>query len=257
MQILDPAILRFNEAKEPILRIEAHASRSVLLRIRGFTRHGLFYRDVTTTPDRVISRDEFRLPGIPLALRIHTPTLDVRPGEVFVRADLRMGGYPCYFLCQGYVTGLAGLTWPPGIHRHELEGPGNTRVITGTDPAAGNEISETVPTNAVWKLLAIRFKLVTDATVATRRVSLKIDDGANVFYWYSFSTTQSESETKNYSLRAGSFAENNNIATEVIAPLGGTLLLLEGFRIRTSTTNLQAGDNYGAPVLYVEEWIKG
>jgi len=30
---------------------------------------------------------------------------------------------------------------------------------------------------------------------------------------------------------------------------------LPGYRIRTSTLNRQAGDDYGAPQLFVEEWI--
>ena len=35
------------------------------------------------------------------------------------------------------------------------------------------------------------------------------------------------------------------------------LILLAGHRIRTSTSSLQAGDDWGAPQLLVEEWLEG
>jgi hypothetical protein len=84
-------------------------------------------------------------------------------------------------LLQGYVTDTSRLSFPGSPIRSSIEGPGVLRSITGTNPAANAEISETVPTNARWRVHAIRFTLVTDANVANREVALTLDDGAAVF----------------------------------------------------------------------------
>ena len=57
-----------------------------------------------------------------------------------------------------------------------LDGPGTIQSITGTDPSAGNEISQTVPANTIWRLWGMYATLVTDAGVADRRASRYIDD---------------------------------------------------------------------------------
>lgn len=55
-------------------------------------------------------------------------------------------------------------------------------VIVGANPAAGAEVSETVPAGETWCLLGVRVTLVTSATVATRQPILTLDDGTNIFF---------------------------------------------------------------------------
>lgn len=128
------------------------------------------------------------------------------------------------------------------------------RVVTGADPPANTEVSVTVPGGAVWEVLTVRLTLVCDANVANRRTSILFDDGTTTFF-----QQQTTGPVGAGSSTGASFARllgTTDGATFNIEAHGSLpdLPLLPGFRIRTSTLNLQVGDNYGAPVLYVAEY---
>lgn len=130
---------------------------------------------------------------------------------------------------------------------------GRIRSITGTDPAAGEEISETVPARRRWKLISLRFDFVTNGTVADRIIYILIDDGTNPLFFIPYSVAQTASQTKAYNLTqqlSAPFAVNNHI----FLPLP-QLTIGPGYRIQTSTPSIKTGDNYSAPQLLVEEWI--
>lgn len=179
----------------------------------------------------------------------------MRRGELYVRVGLWLGGVPLGNLFSGYLETQRGLRWPPGNIEYPLQGPGLLRSVTGTNPAAGNEISETVPTNARWKLLGIAFQLVTDATAVTRYVSLTFDDGATVFTRVAPQYNHGASVTRNYSFSIGATPGPSWVADPIAAGLPD-IPLFQGYRIKTSTVNLQAGDDFGAPQLFVEEWLE-
>jgi hypothetical protein len=157
-------------------------------------------------------------------------------------------------LTQGYITPQKGLTFPPGVHENGTDGMGALVSVTGTTPGAGAEISEVVPASALWRLISFRYQLTTAATVATRQSDLLIDDGANTFAELATSDTQVASLVQIYNWvdGAGGLAVQNGIATN---PGPRQMFLPAGFRIRTHTFNLQAGDQYTAPQYLVEEWL--
>jgi len=137
----------------------------------------------------------------------------------------------------------------------EGEGPWRKRVVLGPDPAAGAEVSVTVDQGRLWIVHSIRIVLVTDATVANRFLVLQLDDGTSVFFEATSSVAHAASATVSYLFSSAGFWNQ----------LGGTLLgsglfvpcvLLRGFRIRTATAGLQAGDNFGRPTLYVDELME-
>jgi len=158
-------------------------------------------------------------------------------------------------LAKGYVTAAGGLIWPGGPYLDSVEGPGLLRSVTGTDPAAGAELSEAVPTNARWRLHVLGAFFVTDVTVADRQIYFIISDGANQLFSVVASASQGASLSGFYQ-----FAEYGYASTLVglqyicTSPLLGSLL--QGWRIYTVTGNMQAGDNWGAPQMMVEEWIE-
>ncbi len=125
--------------------------------------------------------------------------------------------------------------------------------ITGTDPASGAEISLTVPARRRWKIISIRFVLVTDATVVDRTVRLKFDDGTIALFHIASDTVQTASQERKYEFKLQPVPQFL-VATDFHLPLPH-LSLAAGFRIITITLNLQAGDNLSAPQLLVEEWI--
>jgi len=180
-------------------------------------------------------------------------------GQTFVRVDvvrgLGAGAIALSTFIQGYVTATQRLAYPGSIVSDSLTGPGTMRSITGTDPAAGSEISETVPTGARWRYVSLRASLVTDATVANRTPNIFFDDGANVYAAAGVNFNHAASTTLAYSFDAVAVTQvQTSLNAQVSTP--GNLVLAAGHRFRTSTGSLQAGDNWGAPQYAVEEWLE-
>ncbi len=125
--------------------------------------------------------------------------------------------------------------------------------FTGTDPAAGAEISETVPDRRRWLLRGIYFSLTTSATVADRLVHLIIDDGTNIIAKICVVIAHAADTAKDYSFaNYGSTQLNPVLCFYLPLPL---LPLAAGYRIRTSTDLIEGDDDFTAPQLLVEEWI--
>jgi hypothetical protein len=182
-----------------------------------------------------------------------------RVGQCFVVLDVVRGDatvpLPLACLMQGYVTDTSRLSFPGSPIRSSIEGPGVLRSITGTNPAANAEISETVPTNARWRVHAIRFTLVTDANAANREVALTLDDGATVFARVPSRLAHIAATTIAYTAYFDSALEAVAQDTERTIRLP-RLDLQGGHRFNTVTTNRQVGDDFSAPQYLVEEWIE-
>lgn len=120
----------------------------------------------------------------------------------------------------------------------------------GTNPTAGAEISQTVPTGEAWLLTSVVATLVTSAAVANRSPHLIIDDGANVLANLVPAAAQAASTTVVYAWTVGGFdagAVRDGVAASGQLPAG--LRLQPGYRIRTVTTALDVADDWSAPVL--------
>jgi len=220
-----------------------------------------FVHDVALTANRVIASVVRQLgEGWILNLTVDTGASSVPYGACFARVQVVRGleasGIVLGTLCAGYVTSAQPIAFPGGRVRSMVEGRGNIRLITGTNPAAGAEISETVPTGARWRVLSARLTLTTDATVVNRMAMLRITDGATVIAETQAPQVQVASLTYTYNfLRLG--------ADRVLVQIGQIpirmhdFILPAGYTIQTTTANLQAADDWAAPVLHVEEWLDG
>lgn len=197
--------------------------------------------------------------GFLLSVIVDAMGLAYNRGQCWCTVGLQLGSgsvcVPHSQLIADYITGAARLAWPGGIIRSAPEGPGLISSVAGNDPAAGAEISVTVPTGARWRLVGLLATLVTDATVANRTVNLVIDDGANAVFRAAAQTAQTASLTVIYSFGA-SLPSQATAGGVSINPLAEALPLAAGYRIRTVTTNIAGGDNWGAPQLLIEEWIQ-
>src|SRR5262245_49862512 len=91
-------------------------------------------------------------------------------------------------LAAGSITAQQRLSYPGSAVANTLDSAGALRSITGTQPAAGAEVSETVPTGARWELLAFTVQLVTSAAAANRLPMLTLDDGTTVYFRDPFTT---------------------------------------------------------------------
>jgi len=180
-------------------------------------------------------------------------------GQVFARAAIVRGSgtsaTPLAVLCQGPLNAVQPLAFPGSPVTTTLAQPGILRSVAGTDPAANTEISETVPTGARWKLWGLSFQLVTDANAANREVTVTIDDGTTILFTSPSGFTHTASLTRRYSasLIGAQTAPAQATDRQILLP---PLQLPAGSRIKTVTTAIQVGDNYGAPQMLVEEWLE-
>jgi len=247
--------LRFIEAKMPELVVDVWSDAIRTIHLHGFTRDGLIDQTFKSSGDRSLIKQTFRIPNFPISLEVASETTGVKHGQCYARVGLRLAGFFVCLLAAGYITDNNSINWPPYVHEPMGSGPGYLNRVDGTDPAAGSEVSHSVPTNAMWELLGIRLQLTTDATVANRRVHIIIDDGSVALLDIPVGLDQTANLTYWYYLFTNAPLLTAAVGRVVNAPIPPGLRLKEGWRIRTSTTNLQAGDNWAAPRFYVKEWV--
>lgn len=127
-----------------------------------------------------------------------------------------------------------------------------SRLVVGSNPAAGAECSDTVPTGVNWILRSARLTLTTDATVANRRVKLRKTNGGTVVWNASTNNdiTASLTVSANFFHHAPHTAINNG---DLASAIPRDAIINSGEVLASNTTNLQAGDNYASPVYDVLE----
>lgn len=220
--------------------------------------------EVTFTPtsDRALNLFRLQLPaGWVIDVSVAGSSTSLKRGQCFVElaleqptalADLQVKHT---VLAADYVAAGQHLAWPGSPVRSSLDGCGVIRVIAGTDPAAGNDFSETVPTGARWRLINLHVALTTSIAAANRNPLFIMDNGTTPFFELYPSAVQTASLTVHYQLSNGLAlaAASSGLAT---LPLPNAVILGAGFRFYVATTALQAGDDWAAPWYQVEEWIE-
>ena len=68
-------------------------------------------------------------------------------------------------------------------------------------------------------------------------------------------TTQTATQTRAYLFTAGQGTNIGGASGDIVTFFPGPILLPNGFEIQSLTDNLQATDNYGAPVSFVEDYF--
>jgi hypothetical protein len=180
-------------------------------------------------------------------------------GQTFVRIAVRRGAGAAFerlgVIIQGSITSMTARAFPGSAIVASTDGSGFVRSVSGTQPAAGLEIAETVPARARWQVIAFRASLITSAVVASRGPSIQFDAPAGGIM---------------RSVDPGAVAASTigqivaACGLDAIAPVGLNVLqfglpspsvLLAGTIISTVTVNLQAGDQWGFPTMQVLEWL--
>lgn len=124
-------------------------------------------------------------------------------------------------------------------------------VRAGSDPAANTEFSVAVPGSEVWEVISLTATLVTDANAANRRVRLIVDDGTTTVAELVASADHTAGLTVQYTFARG-VSDGGAVAVGALQVGLPPLILLPGYRLRSSTLNIQATDNWGAPALLVK-----
>lgn len=247
--------LKFPEAQQMSIRVDSWSNGVRIIAIRGMTGNALLSHDHSTNGDRSQGTSTFRVDDVPVFLRANNTLQDAKRGECYVRVTLQMGGFDVGILCAGYISNDTFLSYPLGRLEGPVLGPGVIRTIAMGNPAAGAELSMTVPTNTRWRLLMLNATLASDITVATRQPSLLFTDGTNILGRVVSVNTGTATSTVMFTWTG--LGINAAVASVVNSQSIPDFVYLNGGSVISSvTTNLQAGDDWGAGFALVEEWLE-
>jgi len=181
----------------------------------------------------------------------------IKSWVIAIRSWSSMGTAPTLTLRGTVRTGKIEPGGWTGTDQSSVDGPGAVITETGTDPAAGAQMTEVVPDGSRRQLQAFSIRLVSDANAATRRQDYQWDDGTLNIDAIAVQATQIESLTRDYfqSYRGLTETAFTTASTPDIHTQVTNHILEAAYRIRTITVNLQVGDNFGAPVLNWKEWL--
>jgi uncharacterized Ntn-hydrolase superfamily protein len=124
------------------------------------------------------------------------------------------------------------------------------KVVTVANPAAGADFTATVPAGEFWIVLAVAALLTSDATVQNRTVKLIIDNGTDTLFQGGNSGTGQQASV------AGQYSFAPNLIMELAQVIGGLvrffpipggtvpIVLSPGYRVRSATGSLAAGDQW-------------
>ncbi len=183
-------------------------------------------------------------------------------GQTFARASLSRaifgGTQSAQTIFADYVTGLISSGYPNGRILAPSEGPGYVYGVTITQPAAGADWSVSVPVNARWRLRAWGAIFTTSVTVANRIVGATIAGSAGNF-WRASAVVNAVASNP-YRVTAGGIAPYAGLdPLNLTLPLPPDMVLAGpvgiGHLFGSSTTNIQAGDQWSSINALVEEWI--
>ena len=255
-QFLTKDQLAFQEGARIRLRLTTQSLAANDVLVVGATREGKFSFRATLNSTGAEQNNTFSLPDIPIWVSVKDRTAAYTVGQCYVNLSLEMDNDPMWFLCAGYIYSNHSISWPTALYEHSVTHKGELKVVTGSNPAANAEISQTIPSSFVWRPKAIQFQLVTDANVATRQVHIEIQDNeTSKLIDIPASGTQAAGLTRNYTFAQFPGTTPPNADNEIITALPQDLVLPTDWIIKTTTTNKQVGDNYGAPLFYVERQL--
>jgi hypothetical protein len=147
------------------------------------------------------------------------------------------------------------LSWPPSFLWPSTQGRGNPRVITGTTPAVGAQVIETVPAYALWRLISLRTDFIASAAVATRQPFIVFDNGSSSFCLVACPDSLAAGATATLSFVDGVQAQKI-INAQILTPLPRELYLVAGFRIIVTAAFMQPTDQFTNLTYLVEEWLQ-
>lgn len=255
LPFLTRTMLSFEQTVTFALRIDMQADEAVTLALRGMTREATFEYKATTPSNSQISQQTFALSDIPIMVTIEDSARALEQGQCFVSISLVANGVVIQQLTSGYIYAQKALSWPNTQQVDLRPGGGRLEFKVGADPTAGNPAEITVPTGEIWYIRAASITLTTDATVATRRVYMEISPTSGVVVPAISLNTQAASDTESYkfapfgveSTLIASFHNEVNMPEDLFCDAGGSILF--------KAVNLQAGDNFGSPLLTIEKFF--
>jgi hypothetical protein len=253
-------MLAFQEGTAFSLVLKGITTISDDLTIRGFTKEGIFTLKYHTVGDGNPETKTFNLPDIPIFVQISDESLHFPAQSTYFNLFLALNGSKVGQLCAGNISVGQSISWPNTQFTQARPGGGYLRVATvGSAPAAGIEFGDSLAGDGLtWKLQGIRIRLVTSAAAANRRPHFILKHtatGKKLLEFFS-DIDQTAGQTIDYQIQGVGVIPDSLDNSVIIVPMPNNILINAAIELNTLTTNLQAGDQWAAPVVYAEEWLE-
>ena len=248
-------MLKFGNKAEIEIRLTTQCDAAVKVTLAGLTREGVFSFNQTTTNNSIIKRDNFRVSDLPIAISVTDPDGVLAQGQCFARCALLINGNVIHELVSGWVYTQKALSWPGGTNADLRPGGGLITTETSADPAAGAELTITVPSGEIWQVLGCQAQLVADATSISRLPHFEFTNSVGLMLSAFPSDSQSASETRNYSVVAQPATLDNNSGTHTTVYIPENIWLEPTSTVTTATLNIHAGDNWGVMTVNIERFF--
>lgn len=187
-----------------------------------------------------------------------TATVATTRGQTFAKATIFRGltgtkGSAQVFFSD-YVSNFHAASWPGGNQRHVSEGPGFLHSIQQANPAAGADWVFTVPANSRMRPVTLEAQLAVANSGAARPIEIIVDDGVNIVARMATNAAAPINATANVNFSTAG-TPSTSIASDLYAQQPAGMILPPGFRIRSVTTNIVAGDAWTNIWFLMEEWL--
>jgi hypothetical protein len=196
--------------------------------------------------------------GFLLSAMVTTDVGNVARGLLFVAVELCHGNknnlHRDFLLIQDYVAQTYAAAWPGGMLRLSTEGPGTAGVIQTAGPGGGFDTALQGPLNARVVFVAGQVTLTTSAVVGNRFPAFAFFEGGNELWRVSVATAIPASTVAilSFGQGVGAASVSNNVHA---LPIPVDMPLIVQASVRTVTTGLLAGDNYGVFTALAETWV--
>lgn len=263
--VLPPNALYVSE--DDFLRVSIYTTAStsgLSLGLRRLAADGVIHNEVENLDGvslSTLTTKTFRLgEGFLLGAVVSNMGGGLADGATFISIGLQRGSpntLPYQLLAQDYVTNLFCVEWPAAAVRRaepSSQVSGTPFAWTLANPAAGAELVWTVPAGTTYSLLAFLCQFSTSAVAGNRYNYLIIDDGIHTL-WLSDLSALTGPNANNIYIKGApghNAATWNQVTTLVSLPAG--VALGAGWRVRTSTSGIDVGDQYTNAALTVIKW---
>lgn len=249
-------MLAFEHGAAFDLEVLSRSGAAFPILVAGATREGTFTFRINPGATGLITTNIFRIPDVPVFLSVYTETASIWQGDQFVAVYLRSNSTRLLRLCSGYIETTAGIGWPNTQTIQSMPGRGSFYQVASANPAAGAELTMTVPDNELWIVKGLTVTLVTDSNTATRLVHFVFElHGGPGTFDIAAPATQLLSLTRTYTLLPVGAGPTTVSGDDILVPIPNEIIMTDNDILSTTTDNIQAGDDFGVARVAIEKFV--
>lgn len=130
------------------------------------------------------------------------------------------------------------------------------RVIKTPAPAVGVDLTIPVPGHSIWRPVSLIATLVTSAVAGSRAPALAITDGTDTLALQGINSTIPANTTSKVAFFGAGNQPSGAAAAALFTNPMPDVVIQGGFTIAFQTALIDVGDQWGASLLWVEEYLE-